>query len=191
MRTVVSREDLEEKLGQSRRVFLLVHKKGAEQSDVAYANLEKASSSKSDTVFSCDVTQVHDVHSHFGITTVPVFLSFENGRIKQALKGAQTLEQYQRLLEGTTGYQPQNGKQKMGKSVIVYTTPTCSWCNTLKSYLRQNNISFKEIDVSRDEKMAQKMVQKSGQQGVPQTDVNGQMIIGFNKEKIDQLLEIK
>ncbi len=59
-----------------------------------------------------------------------------------------------------------------------------------KSYLRSHQVTFSEIDVSRDEKMAAQMVQRSGQQGVPQTNIDGQIIIGFDRTRIDQLLKI-
>ncbi|MDP8267233.1 MAG: glutaredoxin domain-containing protein [Candidatus Tenebribacter davisii] len=77
------------------------------------------------------------------------------------------------------------------KSVIVFSTPTCSWCRKLKSYLKGNNIRFKDIDVSRDQKAARDMIRKSGQQGVPQMWINNHPIIGFDKVKIDRLLDIK
>jgi glutaredoxin len=59
---------------------------------------------------------------------------------------------------------------KTVKRVTVYSTPTCSWCNTLKAWLRRNNIPFTDMDVSRDEHAAQELVRRTGQQGVPQTD---------------------
>jgi glutaredoxin-like YruB-family protein len=77
------------------------------------------------------------------------------------------------------------------KRVIVFSTPTCSWCRKLKTYLRENKISYKDIDVSRDSKAARDMVKKSGQQGVPQMWINNRPIVGFDKQKIDRELEIK
>ncbi|MEZ4999996.1 MAG: glutaredoxin domain-containing protein [Bacteroidales bacterium] len=76
------------------------------------------------------------------------------------------------------------------KRVTVYSTPTCSWCNTLKTYLKDNHIIFRDIDVSTDQKAAAEMVRRSGQQGVPQTDINGTMIVGFDRARIDRMLEI-
>jgi len=74
--------------------------------------------------------------------------------------------------------------------VTVYTTPTCSWCNALKSWLRKNRIAFREVDVSRDERMAQELVRKSGQMGVPQTEIDGQIVVGFNQARLKELLGI-
>lgn len=73
-------------------------------------------------------------------------------------------------------------------SVIVYTTPTCGFCHQLKNYLNQRGVPFVEKDVTREPGAAAEMVQLSGQQGVPVTAINGQVVVGFNKPKIDQLL---
>ncbi len=77
------------------------------------------------------------------------------------------------------------------KNVIVFSTPTCSWCIKLKNYLKQNKIRFKDVDVSRDKKAAQDMVRKTGQQGVPQMWINNHPVVGFDKAKINSSLNIK
>ncbi|MDY0255277.1 MAG: glutaredoxin domain-containing protein, partial [Tenuifilaceae bacterium] len=77
------------------------------------------------------------------------------------------------------------------KSVTVYSTPTCSWCNTLKAHLRKHRIRFTDIDVSRNQSAADEMVRRSGQRGVPQTDIGGEMIVGFNQARINELLNIR
>ena len=75
--------------------------------------------------------------------------------------------------------------------VIIYSTPTCVYCNTLKEYLKSKSIEFKEIDVSQNEKELEKMVSISGQMGVPVVDIDGNIVIGFDKEKVNELLGIK
>jgi len=60
-----------------------------------------------------------------------------------------------------------------------------------KEYFRSKGIEFEEIDVSRDEKAAMEMIQKSGQMGVPVIEIDGQIVVGFDKEKIDELLNLK
>ena len=72
----------------------------------------------------------------------------------------------------------------------IYSTPTCVYCKTLKGYLKKNGIEFEDIDVSKDEKELQKMIKDSGQMAVPVLDIDGEVIIGFDKEKIDTLLKI-
>lgn len=76
----------------------------------------------------------------------------------------------------------------MDKKVKVYTTPTCPWCIRTKQFLKENNITFEDIDVSTNQSAAQEMIQKSGQMGVPVLDIEGEIIIGFDKERIKQIL---
>lgn len=73
-------------------------------------------------------------------------------------------------------------------SVIIYSTPTCHYCHRAKDYLKEKKVEFTDIDVSVDTIKAQEMVDKSGQMGVPVLDINGTLVIGFDKAKIDQLL---
>jgi glutaredoxin-like YruB-family protein len=75
--------------------------------------------------------------------------------------------------------------------VKIYTTPACPFCNLAKQYLKEKGIEFEEIDVSKNEKAANEMIQKSGQMGVPVIEIDGQIVVGFDKEKIDQLLKLK
>jgi glutaredoxin-like YruB-family protein len=64
------------------------------------------------------------------------------------------------------------------------------YCKTLKGYLKKHGIEFEDIDISKDEKQLQKMIKDSGQMGVPVVDIDGEVIIGFDKQKIDSLLKI-
>lgn len=75
--------------------------------------------------------------------------------------------------------------------IKIYSTPTCVYCETLKIFLKEHNIEFEEIDVSRDKKAQEEMIKKSGQMGVPVVEINGEIIIGFDKKKISELLNIK
>lgn len=68
--------------------------------------------------------------------------------------------------------------------VTVYSTPSCPYCIRAKQFLKNNNIEFENIDVSVDEAKADEMIKKSGQMGVPVLDIDGQIIIGFEKDKI-------
>ena len=75
--------------------------------------------------------------------------------------------------------------------IKVYSTPACPYCYALKSYLKDRGFEFEDIDVSLDREAAKEMVMKSGQMGVPVADINGQIVIGFDREKIDELLSNK
>lgn len=72
--------------------------------------------------------------------------------------------------------------------VKVYSTKTCPWCIKLKEYLKEKKIEFEDIDVGEDQKASEEMVEKSGQMGVPVTEINGQVIVGFDKEAIEKAL---
>ncbi len=75
--------------------------------------------------------------------------------------------------------------------VIVFSTPTCGFCNAAKSYFRQRGVRFTDVDVSRDAAAARDMLRRSGQQGVPVIDIGGKIVVGFDKPKINQLLGLK
>ncbi len=76
------------------------------------------------------------------------------------------------------------------KKVKVYSTPTCVYCVTLKIFLKEKNIEFEEINVADNEAAAKEMVEASGQMGVPVVDIDGEIIVGFNRDKISSALEI-
>lgn len=76
------------------------------------------------------------------------------------------------------------------KRVKVYSTQTCPWCIRAKQFLKENNVSFEDIDVGSNEKAAEEMVQKSGQMGVPVLDIEGEIIVGLDKDRIKQALGI-
>ncbi len=75
-------------------------------------------------------------------------------------------------------------------TVKVYSTPTCPWCTVAKKYLASKNISFQEVDVSKNREAASEMVKKSGQRGVPVLDINGSIIVGFDQNRIDRLIQL-
>ncbi|MCV2395367.1 glutathione S-transferase N-terminal domain-containing protein [Actinotalea sp. M2MS4P-6] len=72
--------------------------------------------------------------------------------------------------------------------VLVFTTPTCSWCNRLKAYLRERRVPFREVDVSRDTSAARDVQRRTGQMGVPVIVIDNKPIVGFDRPKIDRLL---
>lgn len=74
--------------------------------------------------------------------------------------------------------------------VTMYSTRTCPFCYLEKRFLKKNKINFKEIDVSKDSAAAKEMLEKSGQAVVPQTDINGKIIVGFDKEVLKRELNL-
>ncbi|MAG77925.1 NrdH-redoxin [archaeon] len=75
--------------------------------------------------------------------------------------------------------------------VTVYSTPTCPYCVMVKKFLKDNNVEFEEIDVAADQEKAKLMVEKSGQMGVPVVEVDDEIVIGFDKEKLKELLKLE
>jgi glutaredoxin-like YruB-family protein len=74
--------------------------------------------------------------------------------------------------------------------VTVYTTPTCTYCRSVKQYLRQRKIPFREVDITRSADAAARLKSRTGQTAVPVIDVNGSLVVGFNRPKLDRMLGI-
>ena len=76
----------------------------------------------------------------------------------------------------------------MANKVKIYSTPTCPYCIRAKQYLKDNNIIFENVDVSADAHAGQEIIEKSGQMGVPVLDIDGQIIVGFDRDGINKAL---
>lgn len=74
--------------------------------------------------------------------------------------------------------------------VVIYTTPTCGYCHAAKQFFTQRNVPYEERDVATDPAAAQEMVRLSGQQGVPVIVVDGQVVVGFDRSRLQQLLTL-
>lgn len=79
----------------------------------------------------------------------------------------------------------------MAQEIKVYTTTTCGWCVKVKDFLKSHKIKYKEVNVAEDYEAAMQMVEKTGQQGVPVTEIDGQFVVGFNEPELRKLLKIK
>ena len=75
--------------------------------------------------------------------------------------------------------------------IKVFSTPTCPYCVTLKGFLKEKGFEFEDVDVLQDQKALEEMVKKTGQYGVPVVDIDGEIVVGFDREKIVKLLNIK
>ena len=73
------------------------------------------------------------------------------------------------------------------KKVILYTTPTCVFCKSVKEYFDDNKIKYETVDLVENRDRAQEMVDKSGQMGVPVIDAGGEIVVGFDKAKLDSI----
>lgn len=74
------------------------------------------------------------------------------------------------------------------KKVIVYSTPTCIYCQMLKDWLKQNSVPFTAYDLSRDVERREEVIKKTGQMAVPVIEIDDEIIIGFDKKKLSELL---
>lgn len=72
--------------------------------------------------------------------------------------------------------------------ITVYTTNTCPYCDMMKNFLKEQGLPFNEINGQHDPIAANRLVKTTGQMGVPQTEINGQWILGFDPEKVMQLV---
>jgi glutaredoxin-like YruB-family protein len=187
---VQSFEELTRLASRTDRSFLLIYKEGSEQSDCALKRIRCLESSGAQAVLTANVLQVRDIHERLGVDTAPSLVVFRKDGVVNIVKGCQTESFYDSILSGREIGAVAEVGEKKEKRVTVYTTPTCSWCRTLKTYLDQHHVKYREVNVASDTVAAEAMVRKSGQQGVPQIEINGQMVVGFDRPRINQLLEI-
>lgn len=75
--------------------------------------------------------------------------------------------------------------------ITIYTTLTCTYCKMTKAFFKENGVLYEEKDVTIDDKAREEMIQKSGQMTVPLIDIDGKLVVGFNKKQLSELLSIK
>jgi glutaredoxin-like YruB-family protein len=192
MKTLNSYSELTSWASGLDKSFLFLYKSGSAVSDCAYSALKEAYDSNNENlqIGLADVNEVRDIHPNFAINSVPSLLFFDNGKHINTIKGCHTAGSFKSMMENAVFQSKTAADGKPSKNVTVYSTPSCSWCTTLKAWLRKNNIHFTDVDVSRDQHAAEELVRRSGQQGVPQTEINGQIVVGFNQQRLKELLEI-
>ena len=190
---ILSYNELTGKISKSRKSYLLFYRSGSEQSNCALSSVQKAfHDDPSDTVYTIDVNNTQDIHGHYSVTSVPSLVMLEDGKSLGIIKGCHDPSYYEGLSKGlgqNSGVYDRLA-EKPAKRVTVFSTPSCSWCNTLKTWLNKNNVRYTDIDISSDQRAAEDLVRRSGQQGVPQTDINGRIVVGFDQVKLKELLEI-
>ncbi|MCK5781224.1 MAG: hypothetical protein KAH10_01425 [Flavobacteriales bacterium] len=182
-----SLHELKGKLHADETNFLLLYKRGGDISECALKNISNIGIG-SINIYSADVSLVRDIHSEFNIKTVPSFMEFKGFELKNIYKGCHETEFFNNLLIGSVFKKDYEEKQQ--KRVTVYSTPSCSWCTRLKVYLDSKSVKYKDIDISKNQKIADDLVKRSGQKGVPQTEINGKIIVGFDQVKLDSMLGI-
>ncbi|MFO0703703.1 MAG: thioredoxin [Patescibacteria group bacterium] len=133
-----------------------------------------------------DVDAEQDLAMQYDIMSIPTVIFFKDGKKVNQMIGLADKKDYASSIEKAKNYvAPAPGTHP---KVTVFSTPTCPYCTMAKTYLKENNISFEDVDVSRDQMKAMQMVQKSGQMGVPQLWIGDEVVVGFDKRKIDSML---
>lgn len=78
----------------------------------------------------------------------------------------------------------------MNHTVKIFTTPTCSYCKMAKEFFKEHGITYQEVDVTKDQVALKDMANRSGQMGVPVIDIDGQIVVGFDQERLTELLGV-
>lgn len=184
--------DFQSQIKNFEKSYLLLSNSGNDKGKCAIKSVNGAQNKVEGIhVFYADISRVRDIHPFYNITSAPTLLEFDGVMLKNVIKGCNSEQYYKAIFEDAVYYAETKNNKKPQKRVTVYSTPTCSWCTTLKSYLKQHRIRYSDIDVSADQRAADELLKRSGQMGVPQTDINGEIIVGFNKARINELLDIQ
>ncbi|MDB5239011.1 MAG: putative glutaredoxin [Candidatus Parcubacteria bacterium] len=77
------------------------------------------------------------------------------------------------------------------KEIVIYSTPTCVYCNMAKTFFKSNGVAYKDFNVAADLDKRKEMIDKTGQMGVPVIDMGGEIVVGFDESKIREVLNIK
>jgi len=164
----------------------------SEAAQRALAELEEFDREQDDVpVYVVDVEEVRGLHKEFGVEKVPTVLALKEGKVAMFIEGVQNARFYMVHLAGASASSAGGTGQAMVRRVVVYSGPGCPACGQLKTYLRRHGVAFHEVDISRDQRSAEKIARRSGMMAVPQTDINGRLVVGFDRSKLDGLLGIQ
>lgn len=192
LRAISQEQDLEPLLDGQEELLLAFLIENNQGSTTARGSLEQALASNPQAkAYSIDARNVRNLAGRFQVTAVPTVLRVRGNETLDRLVGPQSPATYAALLQPKLRRQDQDPKAKPAQpSVKVYVTNSCPWCRRLESYLDQRGVRYTKVNVQNDPAAARAMVQKSGQQGVPQAEIGGTMVVGFDKARIDQLLRL-
>jgi len=135
-----------------------------------------------------NVDQEHELAGQYGVMSIPTVIFFKDGKKVSQRIGVMQKSDYEESIKNTLAQV--DVLTEAEEKVKVFSTPTCPYCHMVKAYLREKKINFRDIDVSQDHAQAQAMVEKSGQMGVPQLWINNEVVIGFDKQRINMLLKL-
>lgn len=135
-----------------------------------------------------DVQKLKGIHKQFSVSSVPTVVVIKDGEIRHRIEGVQNYRFYERIIMDISAPPPEKGSDgKKKRYVVVYSGPGCPACGSAKRYLRKNRIRFREVDISKDEQAAKRLVARSGRMAVPQIDINGELVVGFDQADLRHL----
>jgi len=162
----------------------------SERSKEAVSILNEIKKQKADVpLVAVNASKIPAIHPHFGITSVPSVITLKNGRLIKRIEGLQERKIYEMLL-GSAPRKRADGSEAPPLRITIYSSPTCPPCAVVKAHLRKKQIPFRVVDVTLDQHAAQEIVSRTGSMAVPQTDINGTVVIGADMARIDELLGI-
>jgi len=190
IKPIKSLDHFKKLLDQQPSLFLvLFYTNQSKKSLQSLEALEKLKEEHEDlSIYKVEASTVRDVHPKYNVHSVPTLIAFRDGKPAEIITGVQTTNFYKKLLNKPAG--ARGTADDSSPRVTVYTTPSCPYCNMVKQYLDSHQVSYTEVDVAADPKAAQELMQRTGQQGVPQTEINGSFIIGYNTKELDKHLNL-
>jgi thioredoxin 1 len=135
-----------------------------------------------------NVDENQELAGQFGVMSIPTVIFFKDGKKVSQKIGVAQKNEYEESIKKVLSHTPTI--KGTASKVKVFSTPTCPYCHMVKAYLKDKKIAFEDIDVSQDQNQARAMVERSGEMGVPQLWIDDQIVIGFNKPVIDELLSL-
>jgi glutaredoxin-like YruB-family protein len=189
----VKDEDHLEKLQREHQEYLVLLFWGtfSDAAQRALREVEKFAREQKDiSVFVVDVQKLKGMHKRFSVERVPTVVVIENGEVSKSVEGVQSAGFYAVHLGGAASTRRDQGGAAP-RRVVVYSGPGCPACGQLKTYLRQHGVAYRDVDISRDPRVAERLARRSGMMAVPQTEVNGRLITGFDKAKLNNALGIQ
>lgn len=146
-----------------------------------FSKLDEENTDKYVQYVKVDIDKNQELAATYNVMSIPTVLFFKDGKLINKKVGLMSKDDYKKTVDDAKKFDA-----NAPKKVTVFSTPTCPYCVMVKNYLKDKNIVFEDIDVSKNETEAMKMVQASGQMGVPQIWIGNQIIVGFDKTSLDQ-----
>lgn len=182
-------EELDKLLDSEKELVLAFLVEQSQSSKAVRESLEKALSTNPEgRAYTIDVQNVRNVAARYQVTAAPTVLRINGCQTLDRLVGPQAPAAYAALLKPTPPAKLAATTASKQPPVKVYVTNSCPWCRKLESYLDKRGVKYTKVNLETNPSAARDMTNKSGQRGVPQSDIGGTMVIGFDLARINQLL---